>query len=396
MRTITAVDGTLVSGSSLRIHLNDGVIAEIEHVLGESGSDVLIAPGLIDLQVNGCAGIDVNTVDLDADRITALTQAQWDRGIARYCPTVVTAAEGRIVAALRAVAQARDQDPLVRQAIPGVHVEGPHISPEDGPRGAHDWRYVRAPDFAEFQRWQREAGEGIVRIVTVAPETDGAAGYVAAVAATGTLVSIGHTAADPDEITRACDAGATLSTHLGNGIHHLLARHPNPIWTQLADDRLTAGFIADGHHLPASALRAMVRAKGAGRSFLVSDSTRLTGCPPGDYEEAVGGGVTLHPDGKLTMAGSSAMAGSAASLDECVAWAAAQLGLPWALEMASDIPARLLGLRRSGGFEIGAPADITFFRTDTATGFTPVATMLGGELVAGDPDIILSRCQGAS
>lgn len=385
MRGLTVVDGLTPDGVSARLHIADGRIAGVEHGVAATPSDLMMTPGLIDLQVNGCAGLDVNASDVSADLIEALTHAQWERGIARYCPTVITGPEERIVTALRAVAEARARDDLVRAAIPGVHVEGPHISPEDGPRGAHDVNHVRPADIAEFERWQEHSG-GVVRIVTLAPEVSGAVEYTSAVADTGVLVSVGHTAAEPADIRRAGDAGARMSTHLGNGIFATLPRHPNALWAQLSDDRLTAGFIADGHHLPADTLVAMTRAKGRQRSLLVSDSTRLTGCPPGDYDEPVGGAVTLHPNGKLTLADSAGMAGSAASLDQCVGWAAGQLdgGLSAALEMASGVPDKLLSPWPATGFEVGAPADITFFRSSEASPFTPMATVLAGYLVAGD------------
>lgn len=381
---VKTVEGLTPDGGSVRLHISGGVITEVEHGVATS-PELMIAPGLIDLQVNGCAGFDVNADDVNADQIEELTRAQWARGVSRYCPTVITGSEEHIVAALRAVAEARDRDELIRAAIPGVHLEGPHISPQDGPRGAHDARHVRPADPEEFRRWQQHSG-GVVRIVTVAPEVGGAIGYISALAATGVLVSIGHTAAEPADIVRAADAGARMSTHLGNGIFATLPRHPNAIWAQLSDDRLTAGFIADGHHLPADTLVAMTRAKGRQRSLLVSDSTRLTGYPPGDYDEPVGGAVTLHPNGKLTLAGSAAMAGSAASLDQCVDWAAGQVdgGLAAALDMASGVPARLLGLRSGAGFEVGAPADITIFGSGSR--FDPVATVLAGRLVSGDVD----------
>ncbi|TDE02017.1 N-acetylglucosamine-6-phosphate deacetylase [Jiangella asiatica] len=349
-----------------------------------AGTDVILAPGLIDLQVNGCAGIDVNAAGFGAADVAALTRTQWERGVTRFCPTIVTAPEEHIVAALRAVADARRADPLVRAAIPGVHVEGPHVSPEDGPRGAHDPAHVRPADPDELERWQAASG-GLVRIVTIAPETAGAVGYIRAATAAGILVSIGHTAASPAQLAAAVDAGARMSTHLGNGIAATLPRHPNPIWTQLSDDRLTASFIADGHHLDAAALTAMLRAKGPSRSVLVSDSTRLTGCAPGDYDEPVGGRVTLHPDGKLTLFASPLMAGSACSLDRCVDWAARHLevGLAGAVRLASDAPARLLGLPGRATFEAGTPADITLCRFDDAAGFQAVGTVLDGVVVAG-------------
>src|SRR5699024_3206830 len=145
--------------------------------------------------------------------------------------------------------------------VPGVHIEGPSISPADGPRGAHPVEHVRPPDLAEFERWQA-AGDGLVKLVTLAPEHAGAPGYIRTLAARGVIVALGHSAATPDEVHAAVDAGARLSTHLGNGVAAVLPRHPNLIWTQLADDRLYASFIADGHHLSADTFRAMLRAKG--------------------------------------------------------------------------------------------------------------------------------------
>ncbi len=122
--------------------------------------------------------------------------------------------------------------------------------------------------------------------------------------------------------TRPPQAGATLSTHLGNGIAGMLPRHPNPIWAQLADDRLTATFIADGHHLPADALKAMVRAKGIERSILISDAVALGGMQPGIYDTAVGGAVELSADGRVGSVDSGYLAGAALPLKDGIAWAA--------------------------------------------------------------------------
>ena len=233
-----------------------------------------MAPGFVDLQVNGYGGLDFNSGDLDADQVVELVTRQWDQGVTSLCPTLVSAPEDRITGALAVVAQARRADPLVRHAIPCVHVEGPYLSPEDGPRGAHDVAALRLPDLAELERWQR-AGDGLVGIVTLAPELPGAVRYVRAASSAGVIIAIGHTAATAEQIVAAADAGARLSTHLGNGCHLMVPRHPNHLWAQLAEDRLQASFIADGHHLPAATLTAMVRAKGVDRSVLVSDSV----CP---------------------------------------------------------------------------------------------------------------------
>jgi N-acetylglucosamine-6-phosphate deacetylase len=155
------------------------------------------------------------------------------------------------------------------------------------------------------------------------------------------------------------DAGARLSTHLGNGAHAMLPRHPNYLWTQLADDRLTAGFIADGHHLPADTLRAMIRAKGPERSILVSDAVALAGRPPGRYETPVGGTVELSADGRLVMAGTPYLAGAARGLADGVAHVATLFGLGPALRMATVQPGRFVGGR--GVLAVGAPADVIRF-----------------------------------
>lgn len=366
MTTTGSLAGRLPDGRGVQLRIEDGRIAAIEPAT--DGPDLILAPGLIDIQVNGCANIDVNAPDVSADSIAALVRAQWERGVVRFCPTVITASEERIVHALRAIADARESDSLVRQAIPCAHVEGPYLSYEEGPRGAHDRTQVRAADVDEFARWQDASG-GIVGIVTLAPEAAGAVDYIKAVSASGVLVSIGHCAATGAQIAAAVDAGARLSTHLGNGCFATLPRHPNPIWEQLAEDRLTASFITDGHHVPAATLTTMIRAKGLDRSIIVSDSTRLTGCTPGEYDEPIGGRVTLHPGGRLTIAGADMLAGSAYSLDECVRWAAQHLeiGLPGAIKLAADNPARLLGIRSGNGFAVGDPADVTVFDPDDLT-----------------------------
>src|SRR5262249_48229077 len=120
----------------------------------------------------------------------------------------------------------------------------------------------------EFQRWQ-EAAEGLIRLVTLAPERQGALEFIEKLAEAGIVAALGHTGADPETIRDAVQAGATLSTHLGNGAHNMLRRHPNYLWEQLAEDRLMASIIADGHHLPASVVKCMARVKGADRLILV-------------------------------------------------------------------------------------------------------------------------------
>jgi N-acetylglucosamine-6-phosphate deacetylase len=356
-----------------------------------------ILPGLVDLQVNGYAGVDFNDGHLVADEVGRLVEAEWQRGVTAFCPTLVSGPEELILDALSVIATARRSDRAVACAIPAVHVEGPYLSPEAGARGAHSPEHLRGPDLAELARWQGAAG-GLVGLVTLAPELPGAATYIRAAAAQGIVIGIGHTMAGATEIAAAAEAGARLSTHLGNGCEAMIHRHANPIWPQLADDRLNASFIADGHHLPREAFKAMVRAKGVERSILVSDSVALSGSPPGSYVTAVGGLVELSVDRRLSLAGTGGrlLAGSVSCLPECVAWAVLQVGMSVAdiAKMTCTNPWRLVprGCLSSphchdirGRLTPGACANLTLVRFDREVGVLRVdATVVGGEVVAGN------------
>src|SRR5205807_1149747 len=170
------------------------------------------------------------------------------------------------------------------RAMPCFHLEGPYISAEDGPRGAHPLAQVRPPDLGEFQRIQ-EAADGNIRLVTLAPELPGALAFIDKLTAAGVVVAIGHTAASPATIRDAVSAGARLSTHLGNGSHAMLPRHDNYLWEQLAADELWASIICDGHHLPAAVMRCILRVKTPARTILTCDAGSLAGLPSGRYRE---------------------------------------------------------------------------------------------------------------
>lgn len=302
-------------------------------------------PGLVDLQVNGYAGLDVNSDAVTPETIIDLTHEQWRQGVTTYLPTIITASSEKIMHCLEAVEQARNADPLIAHSIPGVHIEGPYISADEGPRGAHDQRWVRSPDLEEFRQWQ-ERSQGLIRLVTIAPEQNGAVPFAAAAAQLGVHVSIGHCSPTHEQVVDVVNAGATLSTHLGNGTYPTLPRHPNHIWTQLAHDSLTSMVIPDGHHLPPEVLTVIIRAKSVNNCIFTSDSAALAGQPLGVYNTPVGGQVTVEPDGRLTLTGSELLAGSGKNLRECLTWATHALPFDRSslLQMATFNPAKILGL----------------------------------------------------
>ncbi len=341
-----------------------------------------LAPGFIDLQVNGFAGVDYNSPDTPAEEIARSVRALFPAGVTRFFPTVITASPDAMLDCLRNLARARAVFPE-GEAIAGFHVEGPHISPEDGPRGAHPRQWVRRPDFEEFLRWQ-DAAEGLLRIVTLAPEWPGAPGYIERLVAANVTVSIGHTGAGTAEIEAAVSAGATLSTHLGNGAHGVLRRHPNYIWDQLAEDRLMAGFIADGIHLGGAFLKSAIRAKTVARSILVTDASTPASAAPGRYRLGAQE-VELTASGRVVLAGSGRLAGSALRMDDGVGTLLRLAGLPLAeaVQMATLNPARAVSLAgRTGGLAPGDRADIVQFAFDPETARIAIhATWLSGRLV---------------
>jgi N-acetylglucosamine-6-phosphate deacetylase len=350
-------------GRSLEVSVENGIIRAIEP--GKEDDDAWLSAGFIDLQINGYGGDDVNAEDLDPETIVSLAGKVVATGVTTFLPTVITSSEEKIAAALRAIATARQRSRLVTNVVPCVHVEGPHISAVDGFRGAHPEEHVRPPSLAEFNRWQ-EASGGLVEMITLSPHFEAMEEYIAHVTARGVHVSLGHTDATPEQIHKAVDAGARLSTHLGNGTPSTLPRHRNVVWAQLAEDRLTATMIADGQHLPADTLKAMVRAKGVDRSILVSDAVALAGMPPGIYETSVGGRVELQESGRLSLAGTDYLAGAVLPLKDGVARASKMMGgaLGDAVRMATENPGRFAGGR--GVLRVGERADLVRFAMDAA------------------------------
>ncbi|PWU04561.1 MAG: N-acetylglucosamine-6-phosphate deacetylase [Terriglobia bacterium] len=329
----------------------------------ENSSESYLAPAWIDLQVNGFAGVDYNDPRTPHEEIARSIRVLFSTGVARFFPTVITGPPQGMLEALRNLSRAKDT--LAEgQAIEGFHVEGPHISGEDGPRGAHPRAWVRKPDFAEFERWQ-DATNGRIRIVTLSPEWPDAPRYIERIVAAGAVAAIGHTQANASQLSEAVAAGASLSTHLGNGAHAVLPRY-NYIWEQLAEDRLVADFIVDGIHLPVTFLRVALRAKGVERSVLVTDAAAPAGCSPGRYRLGEVD-VELTPDHRVVLAGQQRLAGSALRMDRALETVIRQGGvsLADAVRMATVNAAKAGRIsRRQLGLVPGERADLVQFRFD--------------------------------
>jgi N-acetylglucosamine-6-phosphate deacetylase len=334
-------------------------IGGVEESDDPNSDDDWIAPAFWDIQVNGRWGHSFSDPGLTVEQVVEIVRAQAELGTARLCPTLITAPVPHLVHGLRTIAEACEQFPEVAARVVGIHLEGPFISERDGYRGAHPADAVRDPEWGLFRRLQDTSGGRIV-LITLAPERPGSIEFIREASGNGVVVALGHTAADGPTIRAAVDAGARLSTHLGNGIASMLPRHPNPIWEQAASDKLAASFIADGHHLDPATLRVLTRAKGPACTILVSDASPLAGLPPGTY-----GDWAVDPSGKIVVAGTSYLAGSNQGLERGVRNLLLATG--WAmtdvLAAATTNPARLLG-RPEPRLEPGEPANFIIFRQD--------------------------------
>jgi len=322
-----------------------------------------------------------NGPEATPNSVASLVELQWGYGVGALCPTIVTAAPGAMLASLRCVIESCRESPIERSVL-GIHLEGPYISAVDGPRGAHPLEHVRPPDWDEFCGFQ-EAAEGRIRLVTLAPEVEGAIPFIERLVKQQIVVSPGHTNAETRDIAEATRAGARLSTHLGNGAHFSLQRHPNYIWDQLANDGLMASFIVDGHHLPPSVVKSVVRGKETHRTILISDAVVMAGLPPGFYP--VGSQtIEVGPEGRISLAGTPYLFGAGASIEQGVANVVrfAETSLPEAIHMASLHPARLLSREGElGTLEPGKKANIIVFEW-TETGIQVHQTVVEGQVVS--------------
>ena len=346
------------TGQPIELTTLDGLIHEIKEVESDDKEQYIIAPGLIDIQINGYKGFDFNK--------ESLTKTEWETvcnhllqvGVTTFFPTIITNSIDELSTILEQNMKALKQT-NVNKMIGGFHLEGPYISGLKGPRGAHAKKHIKPPDWEEFCKLQEKA-KGQIKVITLSPEWEESIEFIKKATKSGVRVGIGHTAANTEQIKKAVQAGANLSTHLGNGAHITLPRHPNYIWDQLAEELLWTSVISDGHHLPKNVLKVFNKVKQK-NMILVSDSVALAGMQPGEYITPVGGKVVLTEKGRLHLKEEpNLLAGSAQNILQGVEYLVKNkiVDLKEAINKASIYPGNFMNLQQKEGLKIGAPADI--------------------------------------
>ena len=301
--------------------------------------------GYVDLQINGSVGVDFSDPALTADMFMKAAEHIFASGTELFLPTLVTSPAEVYCRNLPLIRATCEKHGILGQ-VPGVHLEGPFISPEPGAVGAHRACDVREPDLRLFDEIVERSG-GYVKLLTVAAERPRAAELISHARELGVTVSCGHQLADAEDLRNAARAGAALLTHLGNGCPNRIDRHRNPIWAGMACDELTAMIITDGHHLPPELIRCIFRVKGADRVIVTSDAAPVAGLPPGKYD-IWGNDAVLEPNGRYHNPAKGCLVGSSASLKECADYFRT-LGIATEAEirkMTRDNPLAAIGLAK--------------------------------------------------
>lgn len=349
------------TGRPVRIKISGGLIREItETGNSEPVPDLYAAPGLFDNQVNGFRGVDFSDPVLETKDMRKAVEALNSEGVTSFFPTVLTNSHENLLRIFKNLASSL-RDETVSDSVPGFHLEGPYISPEPGFYGCHPSGFIRKPSWDEFAMYQ-EAADGNIRQVTLSPETDESFEFIKRCTASGVVVALGHTSASAEQINKAVDHGARLSTHLGNGCANMIHRHNNPLWPQLANDLLIPTIIADGHHLTPEEIRVFYKVKGPRKLILTSDITHLSGLKPGKYM-FFGSEIVMTDDGLIKNPVLDCLAGASLPLKTGIGNVMKFTGcqVAEAFDMASSNVAEVSGINDRGSLESGKRADLVLF-----------------------------------
>lgn len=355
------------TGKPVQVIINNGIIVDIVQIDKLTTTKPLyVAPGFFDNQINGFAGVSFGfgDSDLTSEGIEKATRELWKKGVTTYLPTLTTHSTEVLTRNFKILSKAID-DKNMLGSIPGFHLEGPFINPEDGYRGAHPKQYVQLPDWNEFMKYYEASGRKILQ-VTLAPELDGALDFISRCSQEGIVVALGHHNADMKTVTAAIDRGAKIATHLGNGAANMINRHYNPFWPQLSDDRLNISIIGDSFHLLPEEIRVFYKVKGVDKTIITSDVTHYAALEPGEFKTSTGETIELTADGMLRYPAQNVLYGSASPITKGVGFVMKVTGctLGDAVQMASTNPANLYNLTDRGTLEPGKRADIVLFSLD--------------------------------
>lgn len=375
------------------VSFENGLITAVESLKRQSGKKetLYISPGFIDIQVNGYDGISFSLEGADdsspeskllsVEEIRKITRELWTHGVTTFFPTLTTNSQELFLRNISILTEAMN-DPENLGSIPGLHFEGPYISAVDGYRGAHPKEHVRVPDWNEFMQLYDSAG-GKILLVTMAPEAEGAIDFIKKCREKGIVVSLGHHNGSAEKIHEAAEAGAQLSTHLGNGCATTINRHRNPLWPQLSDDRIMISIISDSFHLPPDILNVFYKIKGAAKIIIISDMTSYAGLPAGLYKIKTGETIEKAPNGHLRFSGQEGgLYGSTTPLPEAISHMIKTTGcaLSDAIGMISTNPASLHKLNDRGALVPGKRADMVLFSVKENT-LQVAKTLVRGNLV---------------
>ncbi len=353
------------SESLVNVEVRDGKVIRIEPCQKGSpcdfgGPELYLCPGFFDPQLNGFAGVDFNSPDLTPEGLHRAVCSLVSTGVTRFLPTLITSSREKMIHQLKIMAESLKRDRLFQKMCHGIHLEGPYISPEDGPRGVHPREYVRLPRWEELETFQEACGRKIT-CVTLAPEVKGAIPFIQKAVVHEIVIGIGHTHATEETIEEAVRAGARLSCHLGNATPKPLWRHRNLIRKQLAMDQLTASIIADGIHLPRRTVKNYIHAKGIDGIALTPDGMAGAGTSPGRY--TLGDlEVEVGLDGAARSVTTSRLAGSTLTMDRAITNVIqfAGIALSSAIRMATKNGQRLFR-EATGEIVQGESADLVLF-----------------------------------
>ena len=360
------------SEKAVRIQTSGQIVQSVETLDDSASADLpIVGPGFFDIQINGGLGIDFSSDDLTVEKTALVFRRIMASGVFRFCPTLITNSPDAYRHAVGVIRETLSVYPEFRPVMAGIHLEGPFIANETGPRGSHPPMFCVPYDYDLMAELQRKA-DGQIRIVTLSPTYDDAEDFIRGLINMGILVALGHTNATPVQISKGAAAGARLSTHLANATHHLIPKSGDYFFAQLTDDRLMASMIADGFHLSPMMMKTILRTKGLDRLILISDQADVSGCAPGKYKSGPCA-LEVLPNEKIVLsADTHLLAGASYPISRglCNIMAVGDLSLAEAYPLATTHPAALLGdAPFSNGdavdfLAVGKPADFLIFRQE--------------------------------